>query len=123
MVSEAPWIGFDLDSTLAHYTHWDGGKVGEPIWPMVNLLKAYLEQGVRCKIMTARVCGMRNDADRIGQVVKIEQWCEQYIGRKLEITHEKDWAMLLLYDDRCIGVDKNTGVLLSTHPIHIQYHG
>lgn len=111
-MNENSWIGFDLDSTLAHYDGWDGGRIGKPIWPMVNLLKHFLDQNIKCKIFTARVCQMREDFDKEKEINKINEWCQRYIGQTLEITHEKDWAMVLLIDDRVVAVEPNTGVIL-----------
>lgn len=121
MNSDFGWVGFDLDGTLAEYTHWrkDGG-VGKPIWPMVNLLKQYLASGYRCKIFTARVCGARDDAEREEQIAKIASWCQTYVGQQLEVTHEKDYGMILLYDDRCVSVEANTGRRLNKHKAEIE---
>jgi len=50
------WYGFDLDGTLAKYDGWKGiSHIGEPIAPMVELIKRYHSEGKVVKIMTARV--------------------------------------------------------------------
>lgn len=50
------WYGFDLDGTLAKYDEWKGiGHIGEPIAPMVELMKKMHDEGKVVKIMTARV--------------------------------------------------------------------
>ena len=104
------WIGFDLDGTLAEYHGWSkDGSIGRPIWPMVNMLKAFLTKGVKCKIFTARVCGFRNVEERDVMIRRIQDWCQAYVGQILEITHEKDWAMIAMFDDRCFTVEKNNG--------------
>ena len=39
-----PWIGVDLDGTLAHYTGWRGeDHIGKPILPMLLRIKMWLE--------------------------------------------------------------------------------
>lgn len=50
------WYGFDLDGTLAKYDGWKGvDHIGEPVKPMVDLIKRMHEEGKVVKIMTARV--------------------------------------------------------------------
>ena len=50
------WIGFDLDGTLAKYDGWKGiDHIGEPVKPMVDLMKRMHDEGKVVKIMTARV--------------------------------------------------------------------
>lgn len=50
------WVGFDLDGTLAKYDKWEGiDHIGEPIKPMVELIKRMHDEGKVVKIMTARV--------------------------------------------------------------------
>lgn len=55
-VSGEGWYGFDLDGTLAKYDGWKGiDNIGEPIKPMVDLIKQMHADGKVVKIMTARV--------------------------------------------------------------------
>lgn len=50
------WIGFDLDGTLAKYDGWRGiDHIGEPVKPMVDLIKRMHDEGKVVKIVTARV--------------------------------------------------------------------
>lgn len=49
------WYGFDLDGTLAKYDGWKGiDHIGEPVKPMVDLIKRMHDEGKVVKIMTAR---------------------------------------------------------------------
>lgn len=99
------WIGFDLDGTLAHYDSGDfagGGHIGKPIEPMVELAKQYLANGYEVRIVTAR-------AGSAYWTVPIQEWCKKHLGQMLTITDRKDFAMLLLYDDRAVAVETNTG--------------
>lgn len=49
------WYGFDLDGTLAKYDGWKGiDHIGEPVKPMVELMKRMHDEGKVVKIMTAR---------------------------------------------------------------------
>lgn len=103
------WYGFDLDGTLAHYDHWRGvDHIGDPIGPMVDRVKAALAAGLDVRIFTARVCGDQRDE----ALPPIEAWCQAVFGRVLPVTNEKDYAMVELYDDRCIQVETNTGRLI-----------
>lgn len=108
------WIGVDFDGTLAEYR---GGfsptSLGQPIPKMVARVKAWLAEGKEVRIFTARVCAESQSA--IGsdeQRQLIESWCEQNLGQRLTVTCVKDFAMIRLYDDRCVQVKTNTGELI-----------
>ena len=118
------WVGVDLDGTLARwdgYVSWD--HIGEPIMPMVHRVTKYLAEGQEVRIFTARVDGGLaaiaagnpegehfRDVDRMKRV--IEAWCLKHIGIVLPITNVKDYSMIRLYDDKCVQVEKNTGLVV-----------
>lgn len=103
------WIGCDLDGTLAEYVSWTGHEtIGAPIPAMVARVKAWLKEGKDVRIFTARV----GDGDQRSRRY-IQEWCLTHIGKVLPITCQKDYAMVTLYDDRCVRVETNTGRLLS----------
>jgi hypothetical protein len=135
------WIGFDLDGTLAtwgtkdpvtSYVHYNIQVVGDPIPPMVDLCKRLLAEGKDVRIFTARVgpatdeeClealrrlpgyepGPRPQRDwETYQRTIIELWCLTHLGQKIPITCTKDFHMYQLYDDRCIQVLSNIGVIV-----------
>jgi hypothetical protein len=109
-MNQKPWIGFDLDGTLAVYTYWQGPThIGEPIPTMIKKVRHLLDSGQRVKIFTARVCSTQPEGDREVAEQTIKNWCKKYIGQELEVTSEKDWFMIEFYDDRCIQVEYNTG--------------
>lgn len=55
------WYGFDLDGTLAKYDKWEGiDHIGEPVKPMVDLMKKMHAEGKIVKILTARVAPRAN---------------------------------------------------------------
>ena len=122
------WIGVDLDGTLAHYEGWEqnADHLGEPIPAMLVKVQWWLSRGIDVRIFTARVSRlnlMTNGIQRITVEKMIDEWCITYLGRKLPITCEKDYAMEFLYDDRCITVEKNTGrILTSPLPEGITLH-
>jgi hypothetical protein len=103
MNDRTPWIGVDLDGTLAYYKEWGSGKIGEPIPKMVDRIKQWLSEGRKVKIFTARV-GYDNS-----QLPEIHEWLEKVGLPKLEVTATKDWNMVELWDDRCKQVVPNTG--------------
>lgn len=108
------WIGIDLDGTLAFYSGWDGGRIGSPIEPMRQRVLAWLAEGKDCRIMTARVSPVSAPADVVSdQIAAISAWCLEHLGQILPVTHEKDFMMCALYDDRTVAVEANTGRLLS----------
>lgn len=109
-----PWVGVDLDGTLAHYDHFQGaGHIGEPIPRMLKFVQGLLDDEIEVRIFTARV-GLQQDPRDI-QIArsKIQEWCLLHLGQVLPVTCEKDYGMVTLYDDRCITVEKNTGRLLT----------
>lgn len=106
-MSTSGWVGVDLDGTLAHYGKWAGGLIGAPIPAMVARVKSMLDRGIDVRIFTARV----SDGDP-ATVRAVELWCAEHIGRVLPVTNVKDFAMVALYDDRAVAVQKNTGVVL-----------
>lgn len=108
------WIGVDLDGTLAEYDHWCGPEhIGAPIAPMVERVKRWLSAGREVRILTARVCGAQPRGELLKAITAIDAWSRKHIGRILPITAEKDYMMAVLYDDRAVRVEVNTGRLLS----------
>lgn len=104
------WIGVDLDGTLAHYEGWVSVEhIGEPVPLMMQRVNHWLQEGRDVRIMTARVCPQRDELEREKAVYAIQQWCRKHFGAALPITHEKDFAMVELWDDRCVQVEPNTG--------------
>jgi hypothetical protein len=108
-VSHPSWIGVDLDGTLACYTGWQGEThIGPPVPLMLARVKAWLAEGKTVKVFTARVG--RTDPDELAAVLgAIRSWCLEHVGRELEVTATKDYAMVELWDDRCVQVIPNTG--------------
>lgn len=112
------WIGVDLDGTLAHYDGWRGEQhIGAPVPQMVAYVKRWLAEGRRVKVFTARVFegalnldGSPRDVTPVRKA--IEDWCEQHIGQRLEVTNVKDYGMIALYDDRAFHVKPNTGEIV-----------
>ena len=110
------WIGFDLDGTIAHYDgNHDMHVIGEPIAPMIRLMKRYINEGCEVRIVTARA--YRED-DNSPAMQAIREWCLKHVGMELKVTNEKDYAMLKLYDDRAISVIPNRGVIEVDHWKH-----
>jgi hypothetical protein len=112
--SQDGWYGFDLDGTLAVYDTWQGcDHIGEPIWPMVRRAKELIAAGENIRILTARVSFPENNAKRqleaATAMIAIQNWCETYLGKRVPVTCRKDYEMILLFDDRAIQVEKNTG--------------
>lgn len=97
------WIGVDLDGTLAHYEGWKGIEhIGEPIPAMMDRVKRWLTEGRKVKIFTARV----EDKQALSP---IWAWLKKHGIGELEVTNVKDFAMIELWDDRCVQVELNTG--------------
>lgn len=104
------WIGVDLDGTLALHDKWQGVQhIGEPIPAMVERVRGWLAEGREVRILTARV-SHPEDADAARG--HVEEWCIRHLGQRLPVTCIKDWEMHVLYDDRAIQVEKNTGRII-----------
>ncbi len=111
-MDQKPWIGVDLDGTLAEYDGWHGnGHIGQPVEEMVNRVKDWLDEGKTVKIFTARASN--------GEMAKrvVQQWCKKHIGQELEVTNVKDFGMTELWDDRAIQVVPNEGRPISDLPV------
>lgn len=97
------WVGVDLDGTLAFYDGWRGiDHIGKIVPAMKYRIKRWVSDGVKVKIFTAR-------ASEPKAIPYIEKWLEANGLGGLEITNVKDFAMVELWDDRCIQVVPNTG--------------
>jgi hypothetical protein len=101
------WIGVDLDGTLAYYEagKWRGIEhIGEPIAPMVERVRRWVEEGREVRIFTARIC---EDRKRVTEVV--HAWLHKQGLPSLAVTNEKDYGMIELWDDRAVQVKMNEG--------------
>jgi hypothetical protein len=105
------WIGVDLDGTLAKYEGWKGAcHIGEPIKPMVDRVKKWISAGKEVRIFTARVGPQKDINDAVRSREAIQNWCMIHIGVVLSVTATKDFAMVELWDDRCVQVIPNEGI-------------
>lgn len=119
------WIGVDLDGTLAEYRGFIAPDIiGAPIpdyeadgvTPTIMWrVKKMIRDGVDVRIFTARVYSdgtPQRDADRDIARMAIDGWCHAHLGKSLPITCVKDYGMDILYDDRAVQVERNTGRIL-----------
>lgn len=108
-MSSSGWIGVDLDGTLAHYDGWvSDGKIGLPIPAMAERVRKWLSEGVDVRIFTARV-GSKTEGESKYESDRIHAWTQEHFGVRLPVTATKDFAMVELWDDRCVQVESNTG--------------
>jgi hypothetical protein len=99
----SPWIGVDLDGTLARDIGANGlDEIGSPIKPMLNRVKKWIADGKTVKIFTARASSAR-------QVARVKKWLARHGLPDLEVTNTKDLRMVELWDDRCVQVTTNLG--------------
>lgn len=108
------WIGVDLDGTLAEYHgNFNPNVIGKPVPKMVARVRKWLAEGLDVRICTARVYGLTGM--KLAQTEQlIGGWLQQNIGQALPITCQKDHGMEELWDDRAVGVKRNTGELVAT---------
>lgn len=98
------WIGVDLDGTLAQYSGWRGlDHVGKPVPVMLARVKHWLDEGYAIKIFTARA----SEGER--GILPVKKWLAANGLPDLEVTNQKDFAMIELWDDRAVQVVANTG--------------
>jgi N12 class adenine-specific DNA methylase len=104
-----PWVGVDLDKTLAKYNTFQGPTViGKPIPAMVDRIKQHIADGDNVRIVTARV-----SKDPDGKIARaIQAWSQKNLGVALPVTDKKDEFMTRLYDDKAIQVVPNSGELV-----------
>ncbi len=102
-------ICVDLDGTLAKQKKgYSPTEIGEPIKPMVQRVKDWLDGGVDVKIFTARV-SEGSAPDKKAVVEAIKDWCAKHIGKRLEVTNIKTKDTIEIWDDRAVGVVHNEG--------------
>lgn len=112
------WIGVDLDGTLAHYSGWNDGAIGEPVPAMLRRVEDWLAMGCDVRIFTARVAatGKRKATGEIdsqefadAQRSLIQDWTHNHLGVRMQVTAVKDFECVELWDDRAVRVEVNTG--------------
>lgn len=120
MTNVKPWVGVDLDGTLAMYTaEWHGAEhIGEPVPKIVELIKTILADGIEVRIFTARVAGEREGLPVRTTIKLIQDWLEEVGLPRLKVTNIKDFGMVELYDDRAVQVIFNTGELVGESTMH-----
>lgn len=103
------WIGVDFDGTLVN--NKGGASHGEPhtcapVPVMVERVKKWLAKGRIVKIFTARAAHFPD----VELLNSFNTWCIEHIGQTLEVTNIKTPSMMELWDDRAVGVERNTGM-------------
>lgn len=102
-----PWVGVDLDGTLAVWEEW-GKEIGPPVPAMMNRVRAWVDAGIKVKIFTAR-------AAEPALIPTVREWLNKHGLHELEITNAKDSDMVEMWDDRAVAVVRNTGVAVRLH--------
>ncbi len=99
------WVGVDFDGTLARW-HGRMEPLGEPVGPMVEMVKRVLEDGkYDVKIFTARA------VDPV-YVKAVQEWALEVFKTTLEVTNCKDFLCVEIWDDRARQCDPATGRLV-----------
>ena len=92
---------------MAYYDGiWRGIEhIGKPIKPMIEFVKDLVPQDKKIKIFTAR-------AKNQDTIPYIHKWLKENDLPEFEVTNEKDFGMIMLYDDRCMQVITNSGEIV-----------
>ena len=110
-------VAVDLDGTLASYDgketiDYDPSIIGPPVPKMVERVKRWLARGDKVVIFTARM-HPKHGLEKIKIAEEaIKTWCMWVFGRELEVTCMKDPEIREFYDDKAIGVERDTGKLI-----------
>ncbi len=108
--TSAGWIGVDLDGTLAEYDLWLGPEfIGEPVPAMLDRVRQWVSEGIEVRVVTARAGHPRHRRF-------VEIWLQRHGLGQLSVTDKKDYAMIELWDDRCVAVQTNRGEPLHAVP-------
>lgn len=106
-----PWIGVDLDGTLATSgeSSFDPEHIGTPIAPMVEQVKLMLTKyrHVEMRIFTARMSVPEPQRTAVAKL--IAAWTLEHLGEALVATNCKDYATLEIWDDIARQVIWNKG--------------
>jgi hypothetical protein len=95
-------ICVDFDRTISVRNSGDNiFKFGEPIVPMIELIKKVQAKGFKIKVLTARP---------ESQWDKIKTWMEKQGINVSEVGNIKNSRLALLLDDKAIGVIENEGI-------------
>lgn len=107
------WVGVDLDATLAHWNTGDDiRQIGAVIPRTKERVLELLAKGTQVRILTARVSPYGHKPQGVAhQRLLISKWLAANGLPELPVTHEKDYEMWYLLDDRAVQVEKNTGQL------------
>lgn len=132
--SKNPWIGVDMDGTLAYYgDEWLPWNVfGPPIEPMVRRIRQWRAEGKEVRIITARVfphihgiphasvmsavntcLKTRQKFTILDMIGAVQDYTQRHVGERLPVTCAKDYMMIEQWDDRAIQVIPNTGRTIS----------
>lgn len=117
------WVGFDLDGTIIPHGNNDDvinhRIIGEPYAEIVQLIHKHKAEGHEIKIFTARVslgCGYDMSNASVDRILfakqareSIQTYCLVYFGEIFDVTCEKDFNCVRIYDDRARHVICNTG--------------
>jgi len=123
------WVGVDLDGTLAQYDGWrHAAHIGAPVPLMQQRVIDWLKEGREVRIFTARIYPINEcvrpediltfqpvtdrDRDAVLALRAIQAWCLEHFRAVLPVTNLKDYGMTMLYDDRCVTVEQNTGKII-----------
>jgi len=107
------WIGVDLDGTLSEHSDAISlDQIGPPVPQMVARVKDWIGQGYTVKIFTAR-------ASIPEGIPPVERWLAEQGLPALEVTCEKDFHMIELWDDRGVQVIANLGQPVGTSQLDI----
>ena len=113
-------IALDFDRTLATMEDDTLATIGQPIQPMIDQVKKWVEKGHEITIFTARVSkwfkegGERPDVFIMSQKMKINQFLVDNGLPIMKITANKSPLFTHFVDDKAVKVLPNKGIVITT---------
>ena len=102
-------IAVDFDGVLAQKVDPFDGSIGSPIQPMIDRVRAWIADGKRVTIFTARA------SDAV-QVPMIKSWLEDHGLPNMDVTNEKRAEFTHFYDDRATKVNADGTLVNAGQP-------
>jgi hypothetical protein len=100
----------DWDGTLVEYNGWAGpGVYGAPVPAMLERVRKWLKEGHEVLIFTSRVSVEHSPESVMIECKAIDEALRRMGLPLLQITANKYIRISEFWDDRAVGVERNTG--------------
>ncbi len=102
----------DWDGTMVEYHGFVGACIyGAPIPTMVNRVRQWIAEGHEVIIFTSRASSEHNPKRVMEECMAIDVALQDMGLPRLQVTANKFMRISVFWDDRAIGVERNTGIV------------